>query len=279
MIRSLLSPGASWQATRELASLLTRHWQLTYEMARREVSERYTGHMLGMFWSLGHPLVMMAVYIFIFQFVFSIRLPGGSGQPRDYTLYLLSGLIPWMTLSEAMTKSCSVIVVNGNLVKQVIFPVEVLPVKSVLASLLNQVIFTVLLLAFVLVMQHSAPWTWALLPGLVLLQVLFMVGLGYLLSSVGVFIRDLRDFAFIVVTVGVYAAPIFYTVDMVPERLRFLIYLNPFTYPIECFHDLCYYGQIAHPWAWAATAAMSLLAFYFGYRVFRKLKTQFGNVL
>jgi lipopolysaccharide transport system permease protein len=279
LIRSLLSPGASWQATRELAALLTRHWQLTYEMARREVSERYAGHMLGMFWSLGHPLVMMAVYIFIFQVVFSIRLPGGSGQPRDYTLYLLCGLIPWMTLAEAMTKSCSVIVFNGNLVKQVIFPVEVLPVKSVLASLLNQVIFTVLLLGFALVTQQGLPWSWVLLPGLLFLQVFLMVGLAYLFSSVGVFVRDLRDFAVILVAVGVYAAPIFYTVDMVPETLRFLIYLNPFTYVIECFHDVCYHGRIAHPWAWAVTAAMSLGAFYFGYRVFRKLKTLFGNVL
>jgi len=278
VIRSLLSPGASWQATRELVALLTRHWQLTYEMARREVSERYAGHILGMFWSLGHPLIMMAVYIFIFQVVFSIRLPG-TAQTGNYTLYLLSGLIPWLTLCEAMNKSCSVIVVNGNLVKQVIFPVEVLPVKSIFASLLNQIIFTILLLGFVLVTQHALSWSWALLPGLIFLQVLLMVGLGYLLSSVGAFVRDLRDLVLIVSAVGIYAAPIFYTVEMVPENLRFLIYLNPFSYVIECFHDLCYHGYIAHPWAWVATLAMSLAAFYVGYRVFRRLKTMFGNVL
>lgn len=278
-MKSLISPSASWQATRELADLLTRHRQLTWEMARREVSERYAGHMLGMFWSIGHPLVLMAVYVFIFQFVFAIRIPDASGIPRSYTLYLLSGLIPWLTLAEVMTKSCSVVIDNGNLVKQVIFPVEVLPVKSVLASLLTQAIFMGLLVAFVLVSQGGLTWMWLLLPVVMLLQALLMIGLGYLISSAGVFVRDLRDFVVIVVTVGIYATPIFYTIDMVPSQFRFAIYLNPFTYLILCYRDVCYDGGLAHPWAWAALAAMGLGGFHYGYRVFRKLKFMFGNHL
>ena len=96
------------------------------ELARRDIADRYVGQFLGMFWAVAHPLFMMGIYVFIFAFVFKVKIGDSLDIPRDYTVYILSGLIPWMAFQECMSKSCSAISANSSLVKQVVFPVEVL---------------------------------------------------------------------------------------------------------------------------------------------------------
>src|SRR5207249_291249 len=125
---------------------------------------------------------------------FKARLGGTKDLPLDYIVYLLSGLIPWMAFQESMAKSATVIVANASIVKQVVFPIEVLPVKGVLASMLTQLISTTVLVGYVLVSHGSLPWTYALLPVLWLGQFLAMCGLSYALSAVGTFVRDIKDF-------------------------------------------------------------------------------------
>jgi lipopolysaccharide transport system permease protein len=164
------------------------------EMAKRELSDRYMGQVFGTFWAIGHPLVMMAVYVFIFVFVFKVKMGGTPEMPLDYTTYLLSGLIPWMGFQEAMSKGSTVITGNANLVKQVVFPIEILPIKGVISSLITQFIFLSLLTVYVLVSHLSLPWTYILLPILICLQTLAMIGVCYILSSVSVYFRDVKDF-------------------------------------------------------------------------------------
>ncbi|MHC4359283.1 MAG: ABC transporter permease [Planctomycetota bacterium] len=113
------------QAFRELVSLLTKHRQLTIEMSRREITDRYLGQVFG-FWAVGHSLILMAVYIFIFVVVFKVKIGGTREMPLDYTTYLLSGLILWMSFQDSMNKGSTVIVNNASLVKQVIFPIEMI---------------------------------------------------------------------------------------------------------------------------------------------------------
>jgi lipopolysaccharide transport system permease protein len=106
-----------------------------------------------------------------------------------------------------------------------------------------------------------------------------MIGLAYLLSAIGVYFRDLKDFAQLFATAGVYLIPAFYMPDWVPSLVQPLLYLNPFSYPIWCFQDVLYFGGFQHPWAWVATTLLSVTLFAVGYRVFRQLKPGFGTVL
>jgi lipopolysaccharide transport system permease protein len=267
------------EAFRELVALLTRHRQLTLEMAKREMTDRYMGQAFGMFWIVGHPLILLLVYLFVFVFVFKIRLGGTFQFPLDYTTYLLSGLIPWLGFQESMSKGTTVILAHANLVKQVIFPIEILPVKGVMTSLLTMSILFAGLIAYVLVSHHSLPWTYSLLPLLMGCQTLAMIGLSYVLSSVGVYFRDLKDFVQVFSVIGVYLIPAFYLPESVPQLLRPLIYLNPFSYMIWCYQDVLYFGRLEHWWAWVPFVGMSLGLFIVGYRVFKKLKTMFGNAL
>jgi lipopolysaccharide transport system permease protein len=275
----LLRPTSHIHALREVIELLTRHRQLTLEMARREIADRYVGQVFGMLWAIGHPLVIIGIYVFIFAFVFKVRINSAQAIPLDYTVYLLSGLIPWMAFQESMSKGTTVIVGNANLVKQVVFPIEVLPVKAVIASFLTQSVSMGLLTVYVLLKYRALPWTYALLPLLFFLQLSAMVGISFALSSVGVYFRDLKDFVQVLTLIGVYLMPIFYLPSMVPGLFRPLLFVNPFSYMIWCYQDACYFGRIQHPWAWAVFASSSIGVFYIGYRLFRKLKIMFGNVL
>ncbi|MEO7728168.1 MAG: ABC transporter permease [Burkholderiales bacterium] len=278
-MKSLVSPSSHFQAVVEIFSLLTRHRQLTWEMTKREITDRYTGQVFGAFWAIGHPLLLMGVYVFIFAFVFKQKIGGTIDLPFDYTTYLLSALIPWLAFQESMSKSASVIVGHANLVKQVVFPIEILPVKGVISSFLTQLVMTAILITYVLISHGSLPWTYALIPVLFVFQLLAMIGVSYIFSSVGAYFRDLKDFVQVFAAVGMYIMPIFYLPEQVPKLFRPVLYLNPFSYLAWCYQDVFYFGRFEHPWAWVVFITLSVMIFSLGYRVFRKLRQMFGDVL
>lgn len=263
----------------EVVALFTRHRQLTWEMAKREITERYTGQLFGALWAVAHPVIQIAVYMFVFGVVFQVKIGGTAAMPLDYSAYLLAGLIPWLAVQEAMAKASTVIIGNANLVKQVVFPVEVLPAKGVIATLLTEVVFLLLLTLYLLVRYGSLPAIYLLLPALVIVQGVAMMGLSYLLSSVGVYLRDTKDVVQVLLVVGVYLIPAFYLPTAVPTAFRFLLYLNPFSYMVWCFQDVLYFGRFEHPAAWPVFLVLSVAMFTFGYSMFRRLRVMFGNVL
>lgn len=278
-MKSLVSPFSHFQAISEIFLLLTKHRQLTWEMTRREITDRYAGQILGALWAIGHPLLLMGVYVFVFTFVFRQKIGGTIELPLDYTTYLLCGLIPWMSFAESMNKSASVIVSNSSLVKQVVFPIEILPVKGVFSAFLTQLVATTLLISYVLLSHGSLPWTYALVPVLFFFQILAMIGISYIFAAIGAYFRDLKDFVQVFATIAMYFMPIFYLPDQVPKTFKLLLYLNPFSYLTWCYQDVFYFGRFEHPWAWVVFILLSIVMFGAGYRVFRKLKLLFGNVL
>jgi lipopolysaccharide transport system permease protein len=259
--------------------LLHRHRALMMALVRREIQDRYVGQVLGAFWVFGHPLVLIAVYIFIFRFVCKLTISPGADMPHDYTTYILSGLIPWLACAETLGKSSGVITGNASLVKQVVFPIEILPIKTTLVSFVSQFLCTLMLIAFILINTHSLSWMTILLPILWFLQFLLMAGICYFVSSVGVYFRDAKDVIQVFTTIGVYLMPVAYLPEWVPSSIRFLLYLNPFSYLIWCYQDVFYYNRFEHPFAWLVLASGSLAVFYGGYRFFGRLRTYFGSAL
>lgn len=276
---NFLSPRLHYQTTAEAVQLLGKHRELTWEMTKREISDRYAGQIIGMLWAVGHPLILMGLYVFVFTVVFKTRIGGTVAMPADYTVYLLSGLIPWMAFQEAMAKSSTVMLANANLVKQCVFPIEVLPVKGILASMITQAIATCLLLVYRLIATGTVPWTYVLVPVLWAVQFVAMAGVCYFLATLGAYFRDMKDFIQVFCTTGMYFMPIFYLPDWVPEMVRPCLYFNPFSYLGWCYQDACYFGRLDHPWAWPVVILGSGIVFVLGCTVFRKLKGHFGTVL
>lgn len=278
-MNSALSPSGNFQAFTELTALFRRHGRLIYELAKREIVERYSGQFFGILWAFGHPLLLTLIYVFIFAFVFKTRVGGTSDMPLDYTSYILAGLIPWLAFQDSLMKAGTVIISNSNVVKQVIFPLEVLPIKSVLASVFSELVFLALLTIYTLIMFGHLNWMYLLLPFFLIIQFSWMIGISYFLSAVGPYFRDTKDVVQVFNSIALFILPILYLPAAFPPAVRVILYINPFSYLIWISQDILYFGSFQHPYAWIITIILSLISFVLGYRVFRKLKAMFGNVL
>jgi lipopolysaccharide transport system permease protein len=254
-------------------------------MSKRELKDRYVGQFLGVFWAVLNPLVTMFVYLFIFVLVFRMRMPetsGGaitSGWGGSYAMYLLSGLLPWIALQEVMQKGVVAVTSNANLVKQVIFPVEILPLKILWAALLSQLISLGVLLLYGIIRFGLPSPLILFVPLLLFTQLVFSGGIVLLFSAITPFLRDFKDMVGLFCFVLVYTMPIFYTQDMLPPVVRFVLRFNPLLHMIECWHDVLYRGAFLSPWSWLVFPLFSVVVFVLGCRVFANLKPLFGNVL
>lgn len=276
---NVLRPVRSALAAVENLGLLRRHRDLVIEMARREIRSQYGGQALGSWWVVGHPLFQMLVYIVVFALIFKVRVGGTVEMPRDYITYLLSGLVPWLCAQQAVARGPTLMVSQANLVKQVVFPIEVLPAASVAVNLILLGVGLSVLLVYSLLRHGSLPPTVLLLPVLVLCLAAGMLGISYAFAAIGVFFRDLKDIVQVMVIAGVYMMPIFYLPEWVPGPLKPLLYLNPFSYMGWCFQDAIYFGRFEHAGAWVVFSVGSFAVYGLGYRLFRRLSPNFGNAL
>ena len=258
---------------------MTRHSRLTLAMARRELVTRYAGQFVGSFWIIGHPLFMTALFVFIFAVVFKTRIGGTHELPLDYTTYILAGLIPWLTMLNALSTTPVSVLSNAALVKQFNFHLEVLPAKEVAISTVTWMVGMVAVVFYVIAIEHVVLFTWLLLPIVFAIQILAMLGFGFLLSAVTVFFRDLKDIVVVYANIGIYLIPVVYLPGWAPRIFQPVLYVNPFTYMTWMYQDVLYFGRIEHPVAWLIFPVFSVMIFAFGYRVFRRLKPLFGGAL
>ena len=276
---SVIGLRENWRAFAEFAANVARYRVLIKEMTRRDLFEPYAGQMFGAAWTFLHPLVLMGVYVFVFNVVFKVKMGGTVDLPRDYTTYLLSGLIPWLGIVAGMSKGAGVLLMHANLVKQVVFPIEVLPVKSTLASLVPQAFGLGLLLIYQLLQNGLPPATYLLLPLVVAMQFAFMLGVAFLFSIISCFVRDMKDLVQVMAVVGIYLLPVCYQPAWVPALFKPLLYVNPFSYVIWVYQDTLYFGRFEHPYAWGVCGLMSFLSLVFGYRLFRSQKPHVASLL
>jgi lipopolysaccharide transport system permease protein len=259
--------------------LVLTNRNLIVAMASRELKSRYSGQFTGSFWIVGHPLFQLLLFVFIFGVVFKQRIGGSHELPRDYTTYMLSGLVPWLSFSSLLATACNSVIGNAILVKQFTFKTELLPVKDVAISMIFWAVGIAILIVYGLAFDHELPWTYVLLPAVFGLHLMFAIGVAWLLSSVSVFVRDMKDVITVFITAGIYVLPIVYLPQWVPAAFRPLINLNPFSAMIWVYQDTLYFGRIEHPFAWVFFSAMALAVFGLGFRVFGRLKAQFGSAL
>lgn len=281
-ISQTLSPRAYWSAVREVGRTLWRHRMLLKETSRQDIEDRYAGQVLGVLWFAIHPVLTMLVFIFVFAFALHTRMPEPVEQTQSwggYVLYLLSGLVPWISLQEIMNRSVGAVTASSNLVKQVIFPVEVLPAKMLLSAMVTQVISLFVCFSYGMLRFGMPTPLIFFVPLLMCLQGILSLGLAFLFSSLAPFFRDLKDVVQMLCFLLMYSLPIFYTLQMVPAWTSHILLLNPFAHVIICWHDAIYWGAITTPVSWLIFPLFSILVFAVGARTFLALKPMFGNVL
>lgn len=267
------------QAFAELVTLLVRRRALTWEMAKREMSSEHAGKQLGRVWGIVQPLTLLAVYALVYGVVFRAKIGGTYELPRNFTIYLLSGLVPWFAFQLCMSKAASVIPANAAFVKQVVFDLNVLPVATALFACLPLVLGIGFIGVYNVVDYGSAPVIYLALPLVIGAQFLAMTGVAFGLSALGVFVRDVRDVVQLSSIVLIFLMPIVYLPSQIPSAFNPVLWLNPFTYMIYVYQDVLYFGRFQHPLSWVAFGVGSVVVFVLGYRLFRRVKPHFANVL
>jgi lipopolysaccharide transport system permease protein len=255
--------------------------ELIYNLVQRELKARYKNSVLGFVWSLLNPLGMMVV----FTIVFSVLMPNNSVP--NYPIFLLCGLLPWNFFSASIMTGTNSIVANGNLVKKVYFPREVLPIATVLANLVNFLLALVVLFAAMLLVRISlSPWL-VLLPVVILIQTCFTLGIVFLLSTFQVFYRDTLIVLDVVLLAWFFLTPVFYPTSLLPTSLtvlgitldvqRVMYILNPMASLINMYRDILYWGYRTDPDFFWRTSLTALSVLGIGYWVFVKYSGRFGE--
>lgn len=254
------------------AQRILHYRNLLLTLTGRELKARYRGTALGFFWSLVNPLLLLGVYSLVFGVVFRPRME----VPGPYVLFLTSGLFPWIFVSASLLEGTTSITVNGGLVKKALFPMEILPLVSLLTNLVHLVlalpILGIGLLIARLMGYRLASWSVVLLPGVVALEVFLVAGLVLGLAAMNVHFKDTKDVISHLLTLTFFLAPILYPLGSVPyPALRALIQLNPFTSFTLAYQELLYFGGVPPLALWGQMIAVGLLGWALGAWLFERL--------
>jgi lipopolysaccharide transport system permease protein len=263
-------------------SPFTSAWQyrtLIGRLAKREINARYRGSILGVIWAFVIPMLMLGVYTFVFSIVFRIRWEMPMEEKGAFALLLFSGLIIFNLFSECITRAPGLMLENVSYIKKVVFPLEIMPWVSMQVALFNATVSVSILLVFYLVVHGLPPATVLLLPVVVFPLLLLILGLGWFLASVGVFLRDVQPIVGVVVTMMMFLSPIFYPLSAIPEAYRGVIQLNPLTPVLNASKSVIFWGQMPQ-WAdWFLYAMFSWGVGWLGFLWFQKTRKGFADVV
>lgn len=263
-----------------LIQTLTRYRYLLLELTRREFADRYAKQIAGSAWAWLHPLLILSLYASVFSFVFTNRMPAHeTGLSFDYTSYVLAGLVPWLYLQDVLSRASEAISSHRGYVKQMAFPIDILPIKGALSSLPILVIGTIFVFMYYTIKVQFLTLTLFLWPIMLLLILIYASGIMFFISSIYIYWRDAREIVSVFTTANLFLIPAIFIPNQAPPFIGKLFWLNPFSYPVWIYQDLFFYGRIEHPMAWAGFALIASLTFSIGFRTFQKLRPQFGDVI
>lgn len=262
-----------------LQSLIT-HREVLVQLIRRDLEQRYRGSILGIVWTFLMPISMLLIYTFVFGIVFKQKWSGLPAQgPGEFALALFSGLLVYNFFSECVARAPSLVVQNPNYVKKVVFPIQWLPLVAVGAALVQLLISVLILCAALIVLRGGVPWTVVFFPALLLPLTLLVLGCVWLLSALGVFLRDISQIVSVAVSALLFLSPVFFPLSATPIQVQWLLRLNPLSLPIEHARGVLVMG-VAPPIAeWLIQLALAVIWSWLGYQVFKRLRPHFADVL
>jgi lipopolysaccharide transport system permease protein len=251
---------------------------LIYAIAKRDVESRYKGTILGLLWAMVTPLIAMSIYIFVFGTIFNAKWVKGEDGVQ-YVLLLYMGLIIFNCFSECINRAPMLVLSNSNYVKKIIFPLEVLSVSSALSSLFQVGLSMIIWLIIYLFAFGSLNLTVLFAPIILIELAMLCVGIGLILSSVGVFVRDLTQIMSSITSMLLFLSPVLYPVSSIPEEYRGWIYLNPLVQIIESIRLVMFYGKVPDPYLMLSSMFIQIIIFLMGIYWFQKTKKGFADVM
>jgi lipopolysaccharide transport system permease protein len=252
--------------------------ELIRTLTLRDFKARFRGSFGGVLWSVIQPLIMMVVYTLVFSGFLKVKF-ANSSSPFTFAVFLLCGLLPWTAFADGMSASTGLIRSNSNLVKRVVFPLEVLPVTLSFVALIQQVIGFGLLLPVAWLITGKVYWTVLFVPLIILLQILFYTGINWIWSSLSVYLPDLRQFTVILLSMLMFLTPIFYPVEILPTWAQKIMTFSPLANIMEMYRKAFLTGERFGLQEIGLTSALCLFVFLIGYFWFIHTKKGFPDVL
>ncbi|MBE8952923.1 MAG: ABC transporter permease [Quinella sp. 1Q7] len=248
-----------------------------WQMTKRDFRQRYLGSYLGILWAFIQPTVTVMIFWFVFQV-------GFKSTPVDnfpFILWLVCGMFPWFFLSESISSATNSVIESAFLVKKIVFRVELLPIVKIISALVVHMFFVAVLMLMFAAYGYAASIYNLQVVYYLFAMICLSLGLSWLTSSLTVFLRDVGQFVSMILQFGFWGTPIFWSLNMVPERFQFVLKLNPAYYLVEGYRQSFIYREWfwEHPhltaYFWLVTAAVMIL----GAWCFRKLRPHFADVL
>jgi len=253
---------------------------LLWQMTLKDFKSKYVGSLMGLFWTVINPLLLLFIFTFVFTLVFKAKFGEQAGFGSN-SLYILAGILPWIAFQEGIARASTVLLEHRNLITRVKFPGEVLPGVSILSGLMGQLIgFLILIVLAVLYMPGPGKGIW-LLPLLFILQFALSLGLAWAVAAFSVYLRDILHLIPVLLLVWMLATPIFYPANLVPEKYQLLININPVAHLVSAYRLVIIGGTSAYP---ELEGIIILTAFAFtsmiiGGMIFRRLSPGFADQL
>ncbi len=263
-----------------MATHIWRQRDLITQLVRRDVGQRYRGSYLGILWSFITPLFMLAIYTVVFALIFKTQWrTDRETSTLEFALILFAGLAAFNLFSEVANRAPFLILQVPNYVKKVVFPLEVLPIVSVGSALVNAMITIVLvLIGNIILLGHVSSTLW-LLPFMFVPLLLLALGLGWLLASLGVYIRDIGQAVGILVQMLFFTSGVFFSASTVPEPIRTALLINPLAFILNAFRQTLLWGEVPDMGTWLAYTLIGGAITLLGYAWFMRTKKGFADVL
>jgi len=258
---------------------IVEHRFVIGQLAKRAILGRYRGTVLGLLWSLVTPLLLLAVYTFVFGTILQVRWVSQSGGNAEFAAILFSGMLVHGILAECLTQASTLIVANPQYVKKVVFPLEALPWVTVISAFFQGVISTGILLAYLFFVQGGIPWTAVLFPIPLFVLAFVCIAAGWLISATAVYLKDIAQMMGLLSTVLFFMAPILYPKTALPVEFQNLLYLNPLTYIIEQFRAVVLWGELPNWNGLALYGIASVAIAWMSLAWFQKTRKGFADVL
>ncbi|MBC8165972.1 MAG: ABC transporter permease [Bryobacteraceae bacterium] len=254
------------------------NWGLIHSMVRRDLAARYRGSFGDILWAVLNPLLLISTYFFVFGIVLQSSF-GPDKSRTGFVLYLVSGMLPWLAFSEAVGRSPHVLLEHRNFIKKLVFPVEILPVTQTISALMTEGFALVVFLGALLVIRGALPATSFWLPVLLIPQVLFTVGIAWILSSLGVFMRDLSQIIGFLLTLWFWLTPICYPESPLPPGAAEILTKNPIYVLVRGYRAIFLENSAPAFHSLWKLWVVACVVFVAGHACFYKLRKSFADVI
>lgn len=266
---SLLGPFNAW----------LRHPLLTWEMTKRDVLGRYRGASFGLFWSLLSPFFMLAVYTLAFGYIMKARWPGTGGGTADFAMLLFVGLIVHGFFAECLVRAPTLITHNSNLVKKILFPLDVLPWTVVLSAMFHALANSIVFVLLNAMLRGEVHATVLLLPVVLAPLAILALGVTWLLSSLSVYLRDIAQVTGVLATAMLFLSPAIVPMEILPEGYQAVFRMNPLTFIINQAREVAFWGRVPDWSGLAVYGLAALVVAYVCYGIFQKTRRGFADVI